>query len=92
VDAARLPFGADPAKFQTGASYRETKAAWESAFERSYVAWLLAESAGNISAAARSADMDRKYLHRLARRYGLHPKHGGTEQRLPPRANSRETR
>ena len=34
---------------------------------------LLARHGGNISAAAREADMDRKYLHRLALEHGVHP-------------------
>ncbi|MCB9595517.1 MAG: sigma 54-interacting transcriptional regulator [Sandaracinaceae bacterium] len=59
----------DPAK-----SYRDTKAEFEGFFEQRYVAWLLEQADGNISAAARAADMDRKYLHKLVRKHGLHPK------------------
>jgi transcriptional regulator with GAF, ATPase, and Fis domain len=60
--------GFDPKK-----SYRDCKAEWEDVFERAYVAWLLERHEGNISAAARAADMDRKYLYKLAKRHGLHP-------------------
>jgi DNA-binding NtrC family response regulator len=60
--------------FEPGKSYRDTKAEWEALFEKRFVAWLLEQSDGNISAAARAADMDRKYLYKLARRHGLHPK------------------
>ena len=60
--------------FDPQKSYRDTKAEWEALFEKRYVAWLLERADGNISAAARAADMDRKYLHKLARRHGLHPK------------------
>ncbi len=66
-EAAGLP------AFDPGKSYRETKAQWEEQFEKRYVAWLLGEHEGNISAAARAADMDRKYLYKLACRHGLHP-------------------
>ncbi|MCA9605225.1 MAG: sigma-54-dependent Fis family transcriptional regulator, partial [Myxococcales bacterium] len=59
----------DPAK-----SYRDTKAEFETLFEQHYVTWLLDKADGNISAAARAADMDRKYLHKLVRKHGLHPK------------------
>ncbi len=56
----------DPAK-----SYRELRTTFESDFERNYVAWLLDRHTGNISAAAREAKMDRKYLYDLARKHGL---------------------
>ena len=59
--------------FDPGLSYRETKAAFEQEFERRYVEWLLQRHEGNISAAARAADMDRKYLHKLAKKHGVHP-------------------
>jgi transcriptional regulator of acetoin/glycerol metabolism len=44
---------------------------FEEAFEKAYVTWLLARHEGNVSAAAREADMDRKYLYKLAKRHGL---------------------
>nr|MCU0677538.1 Fis family transcriptional regulator [Myxococcota bacterium] len=56
--------------------YRETKARFEEAFEKRYVAWLLEHHQGNISAAARSVEMDRKYLHKLAKKHGVHPSGG----------------
>ncbi len=59
--------------FDPGLSYRQTKTAFEELFERRYVSWLLERHEGNISAAARAADMDRKYLHKLAKRHGVHP-------------------
>lgn len=60
-----------PFQFDCSKSYRETRAAYEAEFERAYVAWLLARHEGNISAAAREARMDRKYLYDLAREHGL---------------------
>ncbi len=65
--------GASTPAFTAGKSYRVTKAEWEELFEKRYVTWLLQRNEGNISAAAREADMDRKYLHKLAKKHGLHP-------------------
>jgi DNA-binding NtrC family response regulator len=59
------------AAFDDSESYRETRARFEAAFERRYVRWLLDRYQGNISAAARSARMDRNHLTDLARRHGL---------------------
>jgi transcriptional regulator with GAF, ATPase, and Fis domain len=59
--------------FEDARSYRDTRAQWETAFEVAYVSWLLAKHGGNISGAARAADMDRKYLYKLVRKHGLHP-------------------
>jgi transcriptional regulator with GAF, ATPase, and Fis domain len=57
--------------FEEGESYRETRSRYEQEFEQRYVSWLLGKHGGNVSAAARAAKMDRKYLHDLARRHGL---------------------
>ncbi|HEY5374542.1 MAG TPA: sigma 54-interacting transcriptional regulator [Polyangiaceae bacterium] len=57
--------------FDSEKSYREIRSDFESEFERRYVAWLLDRHAGNISAAAREAKMDRKHLYDLARKRGL---------------------
>jgi transcriptional regulator with GAF, ATPase, and Fis domain len=57
--------------FEPGQSYRDVREQFESDFERRYVSWLLERHAGNISAAAREAKMDRKHLYDLARRHGL---------------------
>lgn len=59
--------------FNPAASYRETRAGVEREFEKRYVSWLLARNDNNVSAAARSARMDRKHLHELVRRHGLKP-------------------
>jgi transcriptional regulator with GAF, ATPase, and Fis domain len=40
-------------------------------FERAYLSTLLESSGGNMSKAARTAGMDRMYLHRLVQKHGL---------------------
>jgi transcriptional regulator with GAF, ATPase, and Fis domain len=57
--------------FDPARTYREIRATFETEFERNYVSWLLGRHDGNISAAAREAKMDRKYLYDLARKHGL---------------------
>jgi DNA-binding NtrC family response regulator len=63
--------GSDFYSFQAGRSYRDTRTRFESEFERRYVKWLLGRHGGNISAAAREAQMDRKYLYDLAKKHGM---------------------
>ena len=58
-------------EFSPGMSFRDTKERWTEGFERRYLSWLLKRADGNISKAARDADMDRKYLHKLLRKYGI---------------------
>jgi transcriptional regulator with GAF, ATPase, and Fis domain len=60
--------------FDPNATYRESRALFEAAFERRYVRWLLERHGGNVSAAARSVKMDRNHLTDLARRHGLDPR------------------
>ena len=57
--------------FEPGISYREQRARFEEMFEKRYVQWLLERHENNVSAAAREADMDRKYLHKLAKKHGF---------------------
>jgi transcriptional regulator with GAF, ATPase, and Fis domain len=59
-----LPF--DPAL-----SFSDSKEKWLDERERAYVVWLLDQHESNVSAAARAARMDRKYLHKLIRKHGL---------------------
>jgi len=63
----------DAAHFEPGLSYREERGVFEADFEKRYVAWLLERHDGNVSAAARAADMDRKYLYKLAKKHALKP-------------------
>lgn len=58
-------------QFEAGASYRDTRAKYDSEFEIRYVKWLLGRHGGNVSAAAREAKMDRKHLYDMAKKHGL---------------------
>jgi DNA-binding NtrC family response regulator len=61
--------------FAPDRSYRDTRLHFETEFERRYVKWLLDRHHGNISAAAREAKMDRKYLYDLAKKHGIRDGH-----------------
>jgi transcriptional regulator with GAF, ATPase, and Fis domain len=52
-------------------SFKEAKDRWVSSFERDYIANLLKKHNGNISHAAREADIDRKYFRKLMKKYGI---------------------
>jgi transcriptional regulator with GAF, ATPase, and Fis domain len=65
--------------FDENQSYREVRSQFEHEFEQRYIRWLLDKHAGNVSAAARAAKMDRKHLHDLARRHGLRERGGSSE-------------
>jgi len=57
--------------FDEALSYRDNKEKWEFEFERRYLRWLMQRAGGNISRAAREADMDRKYLHKLLKKHAI---------------------
>jgi transcriptional regulator with GAF, ATPase, and Fis domain len=59
--------------FAAGKSFRDHKEEWNERFERRFLLWLLKRADGNISKAARDADMDRKYLHKLLKKYDIDP-------------------
>ena len=67
-DAAQ---SAGPPQFDEAKSYRENKEQWENEFEKRYLTWLMQRAGGNISRAAREADMDRKYLHKLLKKHAI---------------------
>jgi transcriptional regulator of acetoin/glycerol metabolism len=65
------PAAAGPPPFDEARSYRENKEQWENEFEKRYLTWLMQRAQGNISRAAREADMDRKYLHKLLKKHAI---------------------
>ena len=62
------------AQLSTGPQLPRHRASSNRDFERRYVKWLLGRHNGNISAAAREAQMDRKYLYDLAKKHGMRGK------------------
>jgi transcriptional regulator with GAF, ATPase, and Fis domain len=68
--ASTMPAGAE-LEFADGTTYREARNRAELAFELKFVSWILGRYDGNIAAAARAAQMDRKYLGDLVRKHGL---------------------
>ncbi len=65
--------GAPPAD----GTFKEAKERWVSSFEKDYLVALLKKSRGNISHAAREADIDRKSFRKLMRKYGIE---GGADE------------
>lgn len=57
--------------FDESLSFGEQKEKWMAERETAYLEDLLERHGGNVSAAARAARMDRKYLHKLLKRYEL---------------------
>ena len=60
-------------------TFKDAKERWVASFERDYIIQLLKKNNGNISHAAREADIDRKYFRKLMRKYGIDASHAGGE-------------
>jgi transcriptional regulator with GAF, ATPase, and Fis domain len=65
--------GAQPSALMpdSDSTFKDAKERWVSSFERDYILTLLKKNKGNISHAAREADIDRKYFRKLMRKYGI---------------------
>jgi transcriptional regulator with GAF, ATPase, and Fis domain len=77
VGSAAPESGVEPgAGFEVDATltYAEAKRRVLDAFERQYLTQLLDASQGNVSRAARQAELDRPYLYKLLHRHGLRDK------------------
>ncbi len=53
-------------------SFKRAKDEWISEFEKGYLTDLMRRHLGNITRAAKDANLDRKHLRRLLKKYGLH--------------------
>ena len=60
-----------PQAVDIGIPFKIAKDSAVDSFERAYLGALLESSGGNMSKAARTAGMDRMYLHRLVQKHGL---------------------
>ena len=67
---APAPTKEEPAVLSTVGSFRGFRERWTEQGERTYIRELLLRHQGNVSAAAREAELDRTYVHKLIRRYG----------------------
>ena len=54
-----------------GVTFKDAKERWVATFERDYILQLLRRNTGNISHAAREADIDRKYFRKLMKKYDI---------------------
>jgi len=68
---AAAPAAAAGAGVNTELPFKQAKALVIDAFEREYIRTLLDRHHGNLSAAARTAEVDRKHFRELLRKHGL---------------------
>lgn len=62
---------ANNARFAPDIGFKEAKATSVAAFEKSYLSWLMAESQGNVSLAARRARKERSALRKLLQKHAI---------------------
>jgi DNA-binding NtrC family response regulator len=68
---------------RTDLPFKEAKGQLVERFEQEYIEDLMRKHKMNLSAAAREAQIDRKHLRELIRKYGLDPRHQGGESGGP---------
>jgi two-component system nitrogen regulation response regulator GlnG len=81
LDDAFVESAAPALGIRTDLPFKEAKGQLVELFEREYIVDLMRRHKMNLSAAAREAQIDRKHLRELIRKYGLDPRGdiGGTE-------------
>ena len=67
-DTPGSPSNGSPAVVGT---FKTAKEQWVSSFEKDYIEELLRRNGGNISHAAREAEIDRKYFRKLMKKYQI---------------------
>ena len=81
VDDALAQDGGSPALgIRTDLPFKEAKGQLVEMFEREYIEDLMRRHKMNLSAAAREAQIDRKHLRELIRKYGLDPRGAKLEE------------
>ena len=65
------PARAPALRVRSDINFKAAKEEWLAAFEKEYLESLLTKHGGNLSQAAREAQVDRKHFRRLARKYEL---------------------
>jgi len=60
-------------------TFKDAKERWVSSFERDYILSLIKRHNGNISHAARDADIDRKYFRKLMKKYDIEAADGSDD-------------
>ena len=77
-----------PATTREIPDFKTAKEALVADFERDYLTVLLAQTRGNLSAAARIAGLDRKYLRQLLQRHGIYGDRQANESAALPQSRT----
>jgi DNA-binding NtrC family response regulator len=77
LDDALVGDAAPSLNIRTDLPFKEAKGQLVEKFEREYIEDLMRRHKMNLSAAAREAQIDRKHLRELIRKYGFDPRQGG---------------
>jgi DNA-binding NtrC family response regulator len=78
-DAFHAETSAPQVGFRTDLPFKEAKGQLVEQFEREYIVDLMRRHKLNLSAAAREAQIDRKHLRELLRKYGMDPRDPGDD-------------